>query len=652
MSHLTNRFVLTTAAALALSVGGSAWTGLALAPAAQAAATVPSGCEQAASTITCGYAPTGGEQHFAVPAGVTELHVVASGGRGGDSTYLGRRITGGLGALVSATLPVSAGQDLYVEVGGAGDGAAGGFNGGGAGSENGQGGGGASDVRTCPIAGCPDGGPTLDSRVLVAGGGGGAGGYGDGPGGPGGAAGASAQPGGAGDDVTNTLGGGGGGGGASTTSGGVGGIGPAPAGLGAWGISGAPGVQGTGGAGAADAQGGEGQAGATGGGGGGGGWFGGGGAASGSDHYLFAPKGFRAIPGPGGGGGAGSSYLEPVAENASITTEASGQAPAVTITYTVPAPALPSAPSIGSVVPGDGSATIDFSAPPSDGDSPITQYAATATPIDGGNPVTGTSTGTAERFTLEGLTNRTTYTVTVAAINSVGTGAASGSSDPFVPLAPLRITTPSALPTFPINKVISMVLNASGGTEARTWSMVPGSSLPAGLTLGTDGTIYGTPTTAVTNQRFSVRVADVAPEGLVAIEQMSMTINPAAAPDLRAVLTHSGRFVTGRSGSYTMKIANSGTAATSDTITATLALPSGMVPVSASGSGWRCRTSGRTETCTRSTKIYPIGASTIHLTVHIAAAVGKQLTATARVTPTDSKPTNNLSTTTVTIVRP
>jgi hypothetical protein len=126
----------------------------------QAAAALPSECVQVAGTVTCSYAPTGAEQQFAVPAGVTNLHVTALGGAGQDSILLGSTTQGGLGGLVSAGLPVIPGQSLYVEVGGPGSGATGGFNGGGDASYDGGGGGGASDVRACSMAAanCPGGG--------------------------------------------------------------------------------------------------------------------------------------------------------------------------------------------------------------------------------------------------------------------------------------------------------------------------------------------------------------------------------------------------------------------------------------------------------------------------------------------------------------
>jgi hypothetical protein len=301
---------------------------------AQAAAALPPECVQVGGTVTCSYAPIGAEQQFTVPAGVTDLHVTAVGGAGAESNLLGTTAGRGLGGLVNAGLPVTPGQSLYVEVGGPGSVAAGGWNGGGGAGYDGGGGGGASDVRACSMAAasCPGGEDTLDSRLLVAAGGGGAGGSGDGIGGAGGNAGASPQAGATAPNTPDTFGGGGGGA-AEETAGGIGGIGGLDTSTtGAPGLAGAGGARGIGGTGALDQQGAGGQVNGTGGGGGGGGWFGGGGAGSGSDHYFFFPR-FEALPGAGGGGGAGSSYLEPTAVGA-LRTAASAAAPSVTISYT------------------------------------------------------------------------------------------------------------------------------------------------------------------------------------------------------------------------------------------------------------------------------------------------------------------------------
>jgi hypothetical protein len=54
------------------------------------------------------------------------------------------------------------------------------------------------------------------------------------------------------------------------------------------------------------------------------------------------------------------------------------------------------------------------------------------------------------------------------------------------------------------------------------WSLLPGASLPAGLTLSSDGTISGTPTTASANEVFSVEVIDGSAEA--AVQAMYFTL--------------------------------------------------------------------------------------------------------------------------------
>ena len=126
--------------------------------------TIPLGLYADSGTNVFNY--TGGQQQFVVPEGVTSVTIQATGAKGGGGN-------GGKGAKATATYSVTAGETLYVYVGGQGTTSAGGFNGGGGigegygAGENGFGGGGASDVR--------QGGTAPANRIIVGAGGGGQG---------------------------------------------------------------------------------------------------------------------------------------------------------------------------------------------------------------------------------------------------------------------------------------------------------------------------------------------------------------------------------------------------------------------------------------------------------------------------------------------
>lgn len=102
----------------------------------------------------------------------------------------------------------------------------------------------------------------------------------------------------------------------------------------------------------------------------------------------------------------------------------------------------PGAPTGVTVQNGDGVATVSFTAPTSTGGTAITGYTATCTSSDGGT--TGSANGTASPLTVSGLSNGKTYTCTVSAANSVGSGSASSASAGFSPLPPPTPSTPLA----------------------------------------------------------------------------------------------------------------------------------------------------------------------------------------------------------------
>jgi hypothetical protein len=140
-------------------------------------------CTTTGATATCTFAYTGAAETWTVPAGVTSATFALLGAQGGDlSGDFPGSSPGGLGGAATATLAVTPGQTLQINVGGVGGHPVrfgplpipGGFNGGGVayygGSCTGSGGGGATDVRWDDPS--KPGAFTLDERLLVAGGGG------------------------------------------------------------------------------------------------------------------------------------------------------------------------------------------------------------------------------------------------------------------------------------------------------------------------------------------------------------------------------------------------------------------------------------------------------------------------------------------------
>jgi hypothetical protein len=103
------------------------------------------------------------------------------------------------------------------------------------------------------------------------------------------------------------------------------------------------------------------------------------------------------------------------------------------VTITNSQPTVPAAPTGVSASPGNGSATVSWTAP-SNGGSAITSY--TVTPYIAGvaqAPTTVNGSPPATTATVTGLTNGTAYTFTVSATNAVGTGPASAQSNPVTP---------------------------------------------------------------------------------------------------------------------------------------------------------------------------------------------------------------------------
>ncbi len=97
---------------------------------------------------------------------------------------------------------------------------------------------------------------------------------------------------------------------------------------------------------------------------------------------------------------------------------------------------VPGAPTAVTGTPGNAQVTLSWSAPASNGGSPITGY--TVTPSIGATAQTPIAFGTAATSqTITGLTNGTAYTFRVKATNAAGTGMDSAASAAITPTAPV-----------------------------------------------------------------------------------------------------------------------------------------------------------------------------------------------------------------------
>ena len=92
---------------------------------------------------------------------------------------------------------------------------------------------------------------------------------------------------------------------------------------------------------------------------------------------------------------------------------------------------VPGAPTIGSAVAGDAQATVNWSAPADTGGASLTGYV--ITPYVGTTAQTPVHVGVVLTDLVTGLVNRTTYTFTVSATDSVGTGTPSSHSGAVTP---------------------------------------------------------------------------------------------------------------------------------------------------------------------------------------------------------------------------
>ncbi len=192
----------------------------------------------------------------------------------------------------------------------------------------------------------------------------------------------------------------------------------------------------------------------------------------------------------------------------------------------------PGAPTGVSGQPGDGSVALTWTAPSSDGGSPITSYR--ITPYIGSTAQTPITTGSASTTrTVTGLTNGTAYTFRVAATNAAGTGTDSTTSAAITPTA---VQTAPGAPTGVSGTAgdASVALSwtapsSNGGSAITSYRITPyiGSTAQTPITTGSTST--SRTVTGLTNgTAYTFRVAATNAVGTGADSGASAAVTPRA----------------------------------------------------------------------------------------------------------------------------
>ena len=136
---------------------------------------------------------------------------------------------------------------------------------------------------------------------------------------------------------------------------------------------------------------------------------------------------------------------------------------------------------------------------------------------------------------------------------------------------------------------------------------------------------------------------------LLMAQIVSATSDPAV--DLGVTVSHTGSFVSGGTGTYTIAVSNAaGLEREDNTVTVTDTLPAGLTYNSSSGTGWSCSAAGQVVTCTHAPTVNP-GASLppLSLVVNVAQAAAASVTNSVTVsTPSYELVTSNNTATDVT----
>ena len=195
------------------------------------------------------------------------------------------------------------------------------------------------------------------------------------------------------------------------------------------------------------------------------------------------------------------------------------------------APTAPGAPTGVQGTSGDKSVALNWTAPSSDGGSPITGYK--VTPFVNGSaqtPILTNSTST--NYTVTGLTNGAAYTFTVAAINAVGTGSASSPSPSITPAPPSAPGAPTGAQGTPGDGAVNLSWTApasNGGSPITGYRITPRINGVAQTPTVTGGTATTQYVGGLTNgTAYTFTVAAINAVGTGPDSSASASVTPAA----------------------------------------------------------------------------------------------------------------------------
>jgi hypothetical protein len=199
-----------------------------------------------------------------------------------------------------------------------------------------------------------------------------------------------------------------------------------------------------------------------------------------------------------------------------------------------PVPAPPPGPPTGVVATGgDRTASLTWTAPTSDGGSPITNYR--VTPYINGvaqSPIVTGSTQTS--YTVTGLANGTTYTFTVAATNSSGYGAESTPSNAVTPAPPTVPGAPTGVTGAPRDSAVSLTWTApssDGGSAITSYRITPYIGNNAQTPVNTPSAATGYTVTGLQNgTAYTFKVAATNAVGTGPDSAASAPVTPAIPP--------------------------------------------------------------------------------------------------------------------------